>query len=134
MRKSSEGSSLARIGDALPTNGRATSDQSRLVRKSANLLSGTNGVKSVAHKKGRVRMQRIFPRAVLACLSEGRPPRPFETESVAAKIWSEAFALSSTNMSWSDVPRGSPAYRRTMAAALTALGCEPIPMEWPAAA
>ena len=79
-------------------------------------------------------MQRIFPRAVLACLSEGRAPRPFETESVAAKIWSEAFAPSNPNINWSDVPQGSPAYRRTMAAALAALGCEPIPMEWPAAA
>lgn len=79
-------------------------------------------------------MQRIFPRAVLACLSEGRLPRPFETESVAAKIWSEAFASPASNMSWSEVPRGSPAYRRTMAAALAALGCEPIPIEWPEAA
>jgi hypothetical protein len=79
-------------------------------------------------------MQRIFPRAVVACLSEGRLPRPFETESVAAKIWSEAFSAPSTNLRWSEVPRGSPAHRRTMAAALTALGCQPIPMEWSAAA
>lgn len=74
-------------------------------------------------------MQRIFPRAVVACLSEGRPPHPFETESVAAKIWNEAFAASSTDISWSDVPRGSAAHRRTMAAALVALGCETGSME-----
>ena len=79
-------------------------------------------------------MQRIFPCAVVACLSEGRPPRPSETESVAAKIWSEAFAPPSTNTSWSDVPRGSAAYRRTMAAALAALGCSSIAVEWPVAA
>jgi hypothetical protein len=78
-------------------------------------------------------MQRIFPRAVLACLSEGRPPRPFETESVAAKIWREAFA-SAAIMNWSDVPRGSAAYRRTMAAAGAALSGESEAREWPAAA
>jgi hypothetical protein len=79
-------------------------------------------------------MQRIFPRAVLACLSEGRLPRPFETESVAAKIWREAFAPPATTMSWSDVPRGSAVYRMTMAATRAALGGGPLAMEWPKAA
>jgi hypothetical protein len=75
----------------------------------------------------------MFPSAILSCLSEGRLPRPFETEFVAAKIWREAFA-SLCNMSWSDVPRGSPAYRRTMAAARAALGGGPIAAEWMATA
>jgi len=79
-------------------------------------------------------MQRIFPRAVLACLSEGRQPRPFETEAVAAKIWQEAFAGKTALMSWNDVPRGSSAYRRTIAAACAALGCEAVALEWPEAA
>jgi hypothetical protein len=69
-------------------------------------------------------MQRIFPRAVVACLSEGRGPRPFETEAVAAKIWQEAFAQRVGMRSWHDVPRGSLAYHRTIAAACAALGCE----------
>lgn len=79
-------------------------------------------------------MQHIFPRAVLACLSEGRPPRPFETEAVAAKIWQEAFAGKFPAMSWNDVPRGSAIYRQTIAAACAALGCESFAIEWPAAA
>ena len=79
-------------------------------------------------------MQRLFPRAVLACLSEGRPPRPFETEGVAARIWQEAFAPAGNHKSWSEVPHGSPAYRRTMAAARAALGGGPVEIEWPVAA
>lgn len=79
-------------------------------------------------------MQRIFPRAVLACMSENRPPRPFETEAVAAKIWREAFSRGSGMMNWQDVPRGSPAYRRTIAAAYAALGCEAPELNWCAAA
>jgi hypothetical protein len=79
-------------------------------------------------------MQRIFPRAILACLSEGRQPRPFEIETVAAKIWSESFSPRPTKISWHDVPRGSTAHRRTISAALAALGCEPLPIEWLAAA
>ena len=75
----------------------------------------------------------MFPRAILSCLSEGRLPRPFETEFVAAKIWNEAFSWLS-GMSWSEVPRGSEAYRRTMAAARIALGGGPIASEWLAAA
>lgn len=79
-------------------------------------------------------MQRIFPRAVLACMSENRLPLPFEMEVVAAKIWQEAFAPRSEIKSWQDVPRGSAAYRRTIAAAYAALGCEGHEMNWCAAA
>jgi hypothetical protein len=71
-------------------------------------------------------MQRIFPRAVLACLSEGRSPRPFEVESVAARVWREAFPQGAAAMSWHDVPRGSAAWRRTMAVAYAALGGWPV--------
>jgi len=79
-------------------------------------------------------MQRIFPRAVLACMSENRLPRPFEIEAVAAKIWREAFSQRSEIKSWHEVPRGSPAYRKTIAAAFTALGCDPLELSWSAAA
>ena len=79
-------------------------------------------------------MQRIFPRAVVACLSEGRRPRPFETEAVAARIWQEAFAPRVGVRSWQDVPRGSAAYRRTIAAAHAALGSEAPVVDWSAAA
>ena len=36
-------------------------------------------------------MQRIFPRAILACISEARLPYPSEIECVAAKVLGEAF-------------------------------------------
>ena len=36
-------------------------------------------------------MQRIFPRALVACISEARAPRPREIECVAAKVLREAF-------------------------------------------
>lgn len=37
-------------------------------------------------------MQRIFPRALLACINEGRPPRPQEVEVLADRVLREAFA------------------------------------------
>lgn len=36
-------------------------------------------------------MQHIFPRALLACISEARAPEPNEIECIAAKVLREAF-------------------------------------------
>jgi hypothetical protein len=36
-------------------------------------------------------MQRIIPRALLACISEARTPQPCEIECVAEKVLREAF-------------------------------------------
>jgi len=36
-------------------------------------------------------MQHMFPRALLACISEGRPPSTGEIEDVTEKVLQEAF-------------------------------------------
>lgn len=36
-------------------------------------------------------MQQMFPRALLACISEGRTPRADEVEDITEKILQEAF-------------------------------------------
>jgi hypothetical protein len=36
-------------------------------------------------------MERLFPRALIACIREARPPTPQELASMAEKIWREAF-------------------------------------------
>ena len=36
-------------------------------------------------------MQRLFPRALLACISEARTPHPNEIEFIATKVLREAF-------------------------------------------
>ena len=36
-------------------------------------------------------MERLFPRALIACIREARPPTPQELASMAEKIWHEAF-------------------------------------------
>jgi len=36
-------------------------------------------------------MQQMFPRALLACISEGRPPSADEIEDVTEKVLEEAF-------------------------------------------
>lgn len=36
-------------------------------------------------------MERLFPRALVACIGEGRPPEPQELAAVRDKIWREAF-------------------------------------------
>jgi hypothetical protein len=39
-------------------------------------------------------MQRISPRALLACINEGRQPSAIELESVTDMVWREAFVTS----------------------------------------
>jgi hypothetical protein len=39
-------------------------------------------------------MQRMFPRALLACINEGRQPRASELASVTDKVWRGAFVRS----------------------------------------
>ena len=39
-------------------------------------------------------MERIFPRALLACIIEGRPPRPQELACVTDRVLREAFGAS----------------------------------------
>ena len=36
-------------------------------------------------------MERLFPRALIACIREARPPTSQELASMAEKIWHEAF-------------------------------------------
>ena len=36
-------------------------------------------------------MERLFPRALIACIREARPPTSQELASMAEKIWREAF-------------------------------------------
>lgn len=36
-------------------------------------------------------MERLFPRALIACIREARAPTPQELASMAEKIWREAF-------------------------------------------
>jgi hypothetical protein len=72
----------------------------------------------------------LFPHAaLLACINEGRAPRPSEIESVAARIWREACTGKFGPRSWNEVPRGSLIYHRTMALACAALGCAYRPDE-----
>jgi len=66
-------------------------------------------------------MNRPLPRALIACMSEGREPRPHEVQAVAAQIWREAFCQDSL-MNWASVPQGSSDYRKTIAVASAALG------------
>lgn len=69
-------------------------------------------------------MQRMFPRALLACISEARPPQPVEIEGLAAKIWREA-RCRRASISWSAVSRSSPEYRCAIAAAHLAFSGAP---------
>ena len=36
-------------------------------------------------------MQRLFPHALLACISEGRAPQAHEVAAVTDKVWRKAF-------------------------------------------
>lgn len=36
-------------------------------------------------------VERLFPRALIACIRDARPPTPKELASMAEKIWREAF-------------------------------------------
>lgn len=36
-------------------------------------------------------MERLFPRALLACIGEGRSPQQHELATIADKVWHEAF-------------------------------------------
>ena len=56
-----------------------------------------------------------------ASVAEGRPPQDGEVESFAAKIWHDTYRRGST-LDWQQVEIGSPIHRKTIAAALFALG------------
>jgi hypothetical protein len=57
-------------------------------------------------------------------LSEGRAPQDGEVQTIAAKIWQDAFRRDSA-LAWSQVEVGSPTHRKSIAAALAALGTYP---------
>lgn len=57
-------------------------------------------------------------------ITEGRAPRDPEVQSVAAKIWRDAFRRDSA-IAWSQVEVGSPPHRKSIAAAMAALGAVP---------
>jgi hypothetical protein len=57
-------------------------------------------------------------------LSEGRAPQDREVQTIAAKIWRDAFCRD-TALAWSQVEVGSPTHRKSMAAAMAALGSFP---------
>ena len=63
----------------------------------------------------------MFAPAAVACLVDGRSPRPEEIEEMAGKIWREAYARI-WQIAWSEVDRGSRLYLSIHAAALMALG------------
>lgn len=63
----------------------------------------------------------MFAPAAVACLVDGRSPRPEEIEEVASKIWDDAYARTA-RMGWEEVERGSRLYLTIQAAALVALG------------
>ena len=56
-----------------------------------------------------------------ASLSEGRAPRDGEVESFAAKVWRDVYRGAGV-LSWNEVEIGSVPHRRSIAAALAALG------------
>lgn len=56
-----------------------------------------------------------------ASVAEGRPPRDGEVESFAAKIWQDTYRRGSA-LDWRQVEIGSPLHRKTITAALLALG------------
>lgn len=63
----------------------------------------------------------MFAPAAVACLIDGRDPRPDEVEQMAAKIWREAYR-SLRRIEWSEVEPGSRLHASILAAALAALG------------
>jgi hypothetical protein len=73
-----------------------------------------------------MRDQRVVgrPERLWTSLTEGRAPRDPEVQSVAAKIWRDAFRRDSS-IAWSQVEVGSAPHRKTIAAAMAALGAAP---------
>jgi hypothetical protein len=65
--------------------------------------------------------ERLFHRALRACMSEGRAPSERELELTATKIWQDSYRAA-TGLEWSEVEPGSFLERRTIAAARAALG------------
>lgn len=63
----------------------------------------------------------MFAPAAVACLVDGRPPRPEEIDEVASKIWQESYARD-RKIAWGEVDRGSRLYLSIQAAALVSLG------------
>lgn len=63
----------------------------------------------------------MFTPAAIACLVDGRSPRPEEVDQLAAKIWCEAYRRV-WKMEWSEVKPGSRLHASIQAAALMGLG------------
>jgi len=66
-------------------------------------------------------MTPLFAPAAVACLVDGRTPRPEEIEEVARKIWQDVYART-MRIAWEEVDRRSGLYLSIQAAALAALG------------
>jgi hypothetical protein len=64
------------------------------------------------------------PERLWTSMTEGRAPRDPEVQSVAAKIWRDVFQRDSA-MAWSQVEVGSAPHRKSIAAAMAALGAAP---------
>jgi hypothetical protein len=63
----------------------------------------------------------IEPAQLWASVSEGRAPQAGEIDSFAAKIWRDAYR-GDDPLDWQQVEIGSPPHRKSIAAALLALG------------
>ncbi len=63
----------------------------------------------------------MFSPAAVACLVDGRGPRPDEIAELASKIWHDVYAHD-RKIAWSDVDPGSELYITTHAAAIASLG------------
>ena len=63
----------------------------------------------------------MFAPGAVACLVDGRSPRPDEVDEMAAKIWGEAYRRL-WQIEWSEVEPGSRLHASILAAALAALG------------
>ena len=63
----------------------------------------------------------MFAPAAVACLVDGRSPRPEEVDEMAAKIWGEAYRRL-WRIEWTDVEPGSRLHGSILAAAFAALG------------
>lgn len=63
----------------------------------------------------------MFSPAAVACLVDGRGPRPDEIDVMASKIWHDVYARD-RQIAWSEVDPSSELYITTHAAALVSLG------------
>ncbi len=69
-------------------------------------------------------IDRIFPSAIVRCMSQGRLPFSHEVEAVAARIWSD-IQRRPQRILWDEVTPGCDQHRRILAAARAARGDTP---------